>query len=248
MTRVHNHLGMVWGGKRAAKEEKLVHGAELGSGWAELGWCQTIQLDGSRLSPTLSLLDGIVTLPRVTRSKTRSAFPFFCIFSLLNTPAIQNSQIPSACRQLQPHLLLEPQSRPIYFDLRNDSFLPGHIHFVDLNRPHNGIGLAQLTCQPARTSYASHILACPGTPTSNKSIPTVLPSMTSVNRCTTSPTCKPRTNISSTKSSIVPISPMRLTPGSAAVRRCTPLGPCGWVFWVTSVCLKVGEECAWSVG
>ncbi|KIM49913.1 hypothetical protein M413DRAFT_15656 [Hebeloma cylindrosporum] len=45
-------------------------------------------------------------------------------------------------RQIHPLLLWDPQSPPIYFDLRDD---PNEIHFLHLNRPHNHIDLDQLS-------------------------------------------------------------------------------------------------------
>jgi hypothetical protein len=50
-------------------------------------------------------------------------------------------------RNLHPLLTWDPQSPPIYYDLR-DPFMPENIEFLNLNRPHNTIDLAQLVFQP----------------------------------------------------------------------------------------------------
>lgn len=95
---------------------------------------------------------------------------------------------------------------------------------------------------PVRPSYASHILACPGTLTSSKSILMVLLSTTSLNRSTRigSSTFKSKINIPSTKSTrwIPPISQTRFTPEYAAVHGVVEVGSCTWTFWTTSVYLK----------
>jgi len=68
-------------------------------------------------------------LPRVGRSRSdcsRYVFPSPLIFIILTLP-------------LADHVGRHHQAPPIYFDLRHHSFFPEHIHFVNLNRPHNGI-------------------------------------------------------------------------------------------------------------